>query len=254
MDNRPMQRETQPPRKSPAALARGLMRGCERAALATALTTPSGVWPYGSLVLAACDQDASPLLLLSALAEHTKNLVRDPNASLLFDGTSGRDDPLTGERATVLGTLAPVVDEHSRERFLRRHPAARAYADFADFRLFRMNVTRAHLVAGFGRIDWLEAAELLFSADTIWLRDAEGDILEHMNRDHAAAIDLYAARLLGRSETGWQVTGVDPEGCDLRCGGAVARLDFPAPVTDLSAMQKSFAALAQSARHRDAPP
>ena len=249
-----MQREMQPPRKSPAALARRLMRGCERAALATALTTPSGVWPYGSLVLAACDQDASPVLLLSALAEHTKNLSRDPNASLLFDGTSGRDDPLTGERATVLGTLAPVVDAHSRARFLRRHPAARAYADFADFRLFRMSVTRAHLVAGFGRIDWIEATELLFSADTIWLRDAENDILEHMNRDHAAAIDLYAARLLGRPETGWQVTGVDPEGCDLRCGGAVARLDFPAPVTDLSAVQKSFAALAQSARHRDAPP
>jgi putative heme iron utilization protein len=249
-----MQRETQPPRRSPATLARGLIRRCERAALATALTTPSGVWPYGSLVLAACDQDGSPLLLLSALAEHTKNLSRDPKASLLFDGTGGRDDPLTGERATVLGTLAPVADEYSRERFLRRHPAARAYAGFADFRLFRMSVARAHLVAGFGRIDWIEAADLLFAADTIWLREAESDILEHMNRDHAAVIDLYAARLLGRSGTGWQITGVDPEGCDLRCGGAVARLDFPAPVTDLSAVQKHFAALAQSARHRDAPP
>jgi heme oxygenase (biliverdin-IX-beta and delta-forming) len=249
-----MQRETQPPRKNPAALARGLMRACERAALATALATPSGIWPYGSLVLAACDQDASPLLLLSALAEHTKNLSRDPNASLLFDGTTGRDDPLTGERATVLGTLAPVADAYSRERFLRRHPTARTYAGFADFRLFRMSVTRAHLVAGFGRIDWIEAAELLFSAETSWLRVAEGDILEHMNRDHAAVVDLYAARLLGRSGTGWQITGVDAEGCDLRCGGAVARLDFPAPVTNLSAVQKFFAALAQSARHRDAPP
>ena len=249
-----MQRETQPPRKSPAALARGLIRRGERAALATALTTPSGVWPYGSLVLAACDQDGSPLLLLSALAEHTKNLSRDPNASLLFDGTGGRDDPLTGERATVLGTLAPVADAQSRERFLRRHPSARAYAGFADFHLFRMSVTRAHLVAGFGRIDWIEATDLLFAAETSWLREAEHEILEHMNRDHAAAVELYAARLLGLPGTGWQITGVDPEGFDLRRGGAVARLDFPASVADLSAVQKSFAALAQSARHRDAPP
>src|SRR5690348_14879250 len=194
VDNRPMSRATQPqqPRTGPAVLARRLIRSCERAALATALTTPAGVWPYGSLVLAACELDGSPLLLLSALAEHTKNLERDPRASLLFDGTSGRDDPLTGERATVLGTLAPVADAHSRERFLRRHPAARAYAGFADFRLFRMSVTRAHLVAGFGRIDWIEAADLLFSADTSWLREAEGDIIEHMNRDHAAVVDLYA--------------------------------------------------------------
>ena len=251
-----MSRATQPqqPRNNPGAQARGLMRRCERAALATALTTPSGIWPYGSLVLAACEQDGSPLLLLSALAEHTKNLARDANASLLFDGTSGHDDPLTGARATVLGTLAPVADVQSRERFLRRHPSARAYAGFADFHLFRMSVTRAHLVAGFGRIDWIEATDLLFAAETSWLHEAEHEILEHMNRDHAAAVELYAARLLGLPGTGWQITGVDPEGFDLRRGGAVARLDFPASVADLSAVQKSFAALAQSARHRDAPP
>ena len=249
-----MSSQTQPSPPTAGAAARGLIRRSDRAALATSLAAETGPWPYGSLVLAACELDASPLLLISSLAEHTKNLLRDPRASLLFDGTAGRDDPLTGARATVLGVVTPVSDTHSRERFLRRHPSAAGYASFKDFQLFRMSVTRAHLVAGFGRIDWIEADDLRVSVDTRWLRDTEAEILEHLNGDHAETVDFYAARLLGRSGTGWQITGVDPEGCDLRRGGAVARLDFPSPVSDLSAMQKIFAALAQSARHRDAPP
>jgi putative heme iron utilization protein len=225
------------------------MRGLDRATLATALSSSAGAWPYASLVLTASDLDASPLLLLSDLAEHTKNLKRDPRASLLFDGTAGRDDPLTGSRVTVLGEVAPDPEPASLERFVRRHPSAALYAGFKDFHLYRMRVTRAHLVAGFGRIDWIEASELAFPAEAMgWLRVAEPDILHHMNTDHAETLDLYAKQLLGLADDGWQLTGVDPEGGDIRRLGAVARIDFPRPVTDLGDVRQIFAALAQSAR------
>ncbi len=236
------------------------MRASDRGTLATTLKNgeagknDAAGWPYASLVLIACDLDASPLLLMSALAEHTKNLLRDPRASLLFDGTAGRDDPLTGARVTVIGEISVLADSASRERFLRRHPSARAYADFADFRLYRMSAARAHLVAGFGRIDWIDAGDLLYpdgAAD--WLREGEPEILRHMNLDHAGTLDLYAQRLLGLAGTGWQIAGIDPEGCDLRCGGTLARLDFAAPVTDLPSARQTFAALAQSARESGAP-
>jgi putative heme iron utilization protein len=237
------------PPAPPPVTARGLLRGLDRATLATALDGKGEIWPYASLVLVACDLDASPLLLLSDLAEHTKNLARDGRASLLFDGTGGRDDPLTGPRVTVLGEVAPDPAPGNLERFIRRHPAAAVYAGFKDFRLYRMRVLRAHLVAGFGRIDWIEPAELLFPlAATNWLRAAEPDILDHMNDDHAEAVNLYAHRLLGRVGEGWRLTGVDPEGGDLRRSGEVARLDFPKPVTDLNQVRQIFAALAQSAR------
>lgn len=239
----------QSPAPPPAVTARRLMRGLDRATLATALGSSTGAWPYASLVLAACDLDASPLLLLSDLAEHTKNLKRDPRASLLFDGTAGRDDPLTGSRATVLGEIALDPEPTSLERFVRRHPSAAVYAGFKDFHLYRMRVMRAHLVAGFGRIDWIEASELLCPAeDKGWLRAAEPDILQHMNADHAGTLDLYAKQLIGLNGEGWQLTGVDPEGGDLRRLGQVARLDFPRPVTDLADVRQIFAALAQSAR------
>jgi hypothetical protein len=222
------------------------MRALDRAALATALGVEG--WPYASLVLVAADLDASPLLFISTLAEHTKNLARDPRASLLFDGTQGLDDPLTGARVTAVGRLRPDPDPTRRKRFVARHPASALYAGFKDFALYRMEVTRAHLVAGFGRIHWIEAAALREPHDLTWLRDAEPGILDHMNGDHATTIDLYAERLLGLSGSGWRLTGVDPEGADLRRGGTVARIDFPTPVGDLDAVRQSFVALAQSAK------
>ncbi len=244
-----MPTQPQSPNSLPAATAKQLIRALDRATLATAMSVSGVSWPYASLVLAACDLDGSPLLLLSDLAEHTKNLRRQPHASLLFDGTAGRDDPLTGARVTVLGEIAPDPAPPSLERFVRRHPSASAYAGFKDFRLYRLGVARAHLVAGFGRIDWIDAADLVIPPEmAAWLRPAEPDILQHMNTDHTGAIDLYAQQLLGRSGEGWQLTGVDPDGADLRRLGETARLDFPNRVTGLDDVRRIFAALAQSAR------
>jgi hypothetical protein len=118
---------------TPAATARRLMRALDRATLATSLEG----WPYASLVLAAVDHDASPLLLLSDLAEHSKNIARDRRASLLFDGTAGRDDPLTGARVTVIGEIQRIEDQRLVSRFTARHPSAAGYAGFADFHLYR---------------------------------------------------------------------------------------------------------------------
>ena len=234
---------------SPASATRRLIRATDRASLATGLPAEGRTWPYGSLVLVAVDYDASPLLLISRLAEHTKNLGPDPHASLLFDGTHGLDDPLTGARATVLGALQPDDDPVRLRRFVARHPSASLYAGFKDFSLYRMQMTRAHLVAGFGRIHWIDAGALLGpTADISWLREHEPSILEHMNGDHAATLDLYAQQLLGLGGTGWRLTGVDREGADLRCGGVVARLDFPTPANGLDAVRQSFVALAQSAK------
>ena len=196
------------------------MRATDRAALATA----QGGWPFASLVLAALDHDASPLLLISDLSEHAKNIKADPRVSLLFDGTQGFDDPLTGPRVTVLGEAARVGDPRLKTRFLARHPSAELYAGFADFRLHRVNVTRAHLVAGFGRIHWVEARELLVTPDASFARE-EAATLAAVNADPKMV--NAAVRALGLEGDGWQVTGIDPEGLDLRSAGSVARLALP---------------------------
>jgi len=113
-----------PSASSAALTARRLLRSLDRAALATSLAPGSGGGPYVSLVLVATAPDGAPLLLLSDLAQHTMNMAAEPRVALLFDGTAGLAEPLTGARATVLGRAARSADERLRARFLARHPDA----------------------------------------------------------------------------------------------------------------------------------
>jgi heme iron utilization protein len=212
--------------RDPAVLGRLLARSCTRAALATSLNGA----PYASLVLITLDLDASPLLLLSDLAQHSRNIAFDPRVSLLLDGTGSQPDPLTGPRLTLLGRALPTDDPRCLARFISHHPASAAYAGFRDFHLYRVMVERGHLVAGFGRIEWINGSDFLFELDASALSAAEFEILRHMNEDHSDTIAHYACGLLGRTGTGWRMTGIDPEGIDLRCNGETARLDFAPPV------------------------
>ncbi len=230
---------------STALQARSLIRGRPVAALAT--TIADGGWPYASLVLVACAQDATPLLLISTLAEHTKNLSADPRVSLLFEATAGLDNPLTGARLSLLGRAERSEAPADRDRFLRRHPEAEMYAQFKDFAFYRVLPDRAHLVAGFGRIHWVAGDDLL-DREAPALAEAEAGIIEHMNQDHADAIQLYAVKLLGLSGGGWRMTGCDAEGCDLRRGGDTARLAFSRRVLDAGAAREELVRLVKSAR------
>ena len=236
--------------ETPAQTARSLMRACARATLATTLGSAGETWPYASLVLVACDFDAAPLLLISDLAEHTKNLKRNPRASLLFDGTLGLADPLTGARVTVLGEMTPTGEARALDRYVARHPSAAAYRGFGDFHCYRLAPARAHLVAGFGRIHWIDDGLTSPAPAAAALAAAEGEILAHMNQDHAATIDLYAHQLLGREGAGWRIAGVDPDGADLRRDAAAARLPFAQAVEDADGVRRAFIALAAKARAR----
>ena len=227
-----------------AGEARRLLRRPDRATLAT-VAGDGG--PYASLVLVALDGGGRPVLLLSDLADHTRNIAHDPRISLLFDGTAGLRQPLAGARLSVTGRASAIDDGAARARYLARHPDAARYAGFGDFRFYRVAMERAHLVAGFGRIRWIEGAMLAPPVDAAAIAAAEDDIVRHMNEDHSAAIQLYA-RAAGSDELGWRMTGIDPEGADLRLGGAVLRVDFAGPVADAGAVRMELVRLARAAR------
>lgn len=226
---------------------RGLLRALDRASLATNLPGEPAAWPYASLVLVAVDHDLSPILLMSDMAEHTKAIKADDRVALLFDGTAGLDQPLTGPRATVLGRAERTADERLKARFLARHPDAALYAGFKDFGFYRIAVERAHLVGGFGKIRWIDGAEFA-PPQAAGLAEAEAGIVEHMNADHADAVQLYAAKLIGLAGDGWRMTGIDSEGIDLRRAGSVARLAFDVPLQAASEARKVLVALVGKAR------
>lgn len=221
------------------------MRRLDRAALA--VIHPDGAWPYASLVLVAVDHDLAPILLISQLAEHTKAIAQDGRVALLFDGTAGVEKPLTGARLTVMGVAERTADARLGARYLARHPDAALYAGFNDFAFYRIAMTRAHLVAGFGAIHWIDAAQLA-PAPAPALVEAEQDIVAHMNADHAGAIVLYAVKLLGLKGGPWTMTGIDRDGLDLRCASEMARLDFEQPVLDAAQARAALVSLAGKAR------
>lgn len=226
---------------------RTLLRTLDRASLATLLPGEPSGWPYASLVLVAVDHDLTPILLLSDMAEHTRAIKADGRVSLLFDGTAGLDQPLTGPRVTVVGRAERTADDRMRARFLARHPDSALYAGFKDFGFYRVAVERAHLVGGFGKIRWIGAADLA-PPQAEGLAGAEAGIVAHMNADHADAVQLYAAKLIGRAGEGWKMTGIDPEGIDLRRGGEVARLPFDEPLRAAAEARKVLVALVGRAR------
>ncbi len=243
------------PQDSPAATARRLIRSATTAALATAaLATAkpgSGGWPYASLVQIATDDAGAPLLLISTLAEHTRNIGADARISLLIDGTAGLAEPLTGARVSLQGRIAVTTGTRERERYLARFPGAAAYAGFGDFQLYRVEPERAHLVAGFGRITWIEAADLVLPPDLAAAMAAlEPGVLAHMNRDHTDAVGLFAEQLLGVPGDDATLVGFDAEGCDVLAAGRVRRVAFDLPVRDGATARSAFAALAEGARRR----
>src|SRR6478735_2309693 len=211
----------------PGLAAKKLLREGRSGALAT-LVAGSGD-PYCSLVNVATAVDGAPLLLLSKLALHTKNLLADARVSLMLDERK-EGDPLEGARVMLMGTCAKDSDPLSGPAYLRRHPEAGMFANFADFSFYRMEITRAHLVAGFGRIVDLRPQDVLSDiSDAQALTDSEA--IEHMNGDHADACRLYATKLLGAPDGEWRCVGIDPEGLELQSGRTALRVVFPQRVT-----------------------
>ncbi|CAA7625396.1 Heme iron utilization protein [Magnetospirillum sp. LM-5] len=196
------------------------LRRVVRAGRKAALGTLMGGAPYCSLVTVAVDPMLAPLLLLSGLSDHTRNILADSRVSLLFDGTDGLANPQTGPRVTLIGRAQPSADPQDRARFLALHPGAALYAGFADFGLWRVVPERVHFVGGFGRAVWFDAP---FGLDP----------------DQATAVAGCEAPTLA---DGWQVVGTDIDGADLRRGESFVRLAFERPVaTREQALQATLA-------------
>ncbi|WP_375778309.1 HugZ family protein [Bradyrhizobium sp. ma5] len=233
----------------PAHLARSLLRRSRQGALATLMAGTGD--PYCSLVNLASHPDGSPILLISRLALHTKNILADSRVSLMLDERA-EGDPLEGARIMLAGRAEEVAEaeqELVRRRYLGAHPSAEAFVEFKDFSFFVIRPSAAHLVAGFGRIVDLKPAQLLTDlGGAEALLEAEAGAVAHMNEDHREAMNLYATRLQAAESAEWLCTGCDPEGMDMQAGRNTLRLDFPERVSNGTELRKMLVRLAGEAR------
>ena len=192
-----------------------------------------------------------PILLISRLALHTKNILGDSRVSLMLDERA-EGDPLEGSRLMLAGRAEEAGAEHVdllRRRYLNAHPSSEVFVDFKDFSFFRIRPSGAHLVAGFGRIVDLRPEQFLTDiADAGTLLGAEQGAVEHMNADHRETMNLYATSLLGADSAEWRCTGCDPDGIDMAAGMEALRLEFPRRIVTPVALRQMLKELADQAR------
>ena len=247
----PLNEVANPVRPSAAEEARTIAASTNTGTLAT-LTADGDPWAsfvtYGLL-------GGAPVLCVSNLAEHGRNLAHDPRASIAIVAPSFQTDPLASGRVTLAGVVErPVGDEQvaAREAHLSAVAAAKYYIDYSDFTLWVLRVGRVRWVGGYGRMD-STTGEAYAGATADPVQPKAAGAIEHLNADHADSLVAMAKVLGGYPDTTTATcTGVDRYGLDLRVmterGMAYTRIGYQAPIDSIGELRSATVELARLAR------
>lgn len=258
-------------------IARQLIRSCTKGYFATILDVKNeknkDVFkknlpiPYSTFTMLACDYDGNPLLLLSDLSEHTKNLKKNKITSILLSEeqqfknyfpiyknkirfSQNYQDPMSRPRITLIGEIIKDTRKSSRLRFLNRHPSSNLYAGFKDMNIYKLQIISGHLIGGFAQVKWFSKGELICKSDDSFMEDEEM-IMQHMNQEHQKSINLYAKAFLGyKGKKNWCITGIDSEGFDMRLSGKVMRINFDESLVNSKKLRKFFVTLHKRAEKK----
>ena len=244
----PIANDTRP---SAAEEARTIAASANAATLAT-LTAQGD--PWASLITYGLLLDGAPVLCVSQLAEHGRNLTRDRRASIAVVEPSTQADPLAGGRVTLAGVVhQPGGDERAAARtaYLADGPAGTHSIDYSDFSLWVLQVQRVRWVGGYGRMDSATGQDYA-AAQPDPVKPHAATAIAHLNNDHADAL-LAMARSLGGypDTTSARCTGADRYGLDLKVitprGTAYTRAGYPEPIDSIDELRGAATALARLA-------
>ncbi|MBH3427859.1 HugZ family protein [Pseudomonas alkylphenolica] len=227
-----------------AQQARELLLKEYRGVLSTHSKSMPG-FPFGSVVPYCLDAEGNPLILISRIAQHTHNLQKDPKCSLLVGEREAEDVQAVG-RLTVLAEAHklddPAAIEAAAERYYRYFPESSSYHKAHDFDFWVLKPVRHRYIGGFGAIHWVDHLSLA----NPFAGKAELSMIEHMNSDHASAIEHYV-QLSGLPQgVPAQLVGIDSEGMHLRIGQGVHWLPFAVPCNTPIQVREALVFLARA--------
>ena len=234
--------------------ARKFLRSTRSGILSTHSVRFEG-YPFGSVAPFVLDHDCQPIILISNLAEHTKNIAANPKVSLLV--FAGAEDLQANARLTLLGEAVKIdkaSDADLRARYLRYLPQAAGYFDMHDFAFYRIQIRQARYIGGFGKMSWLSDVDLFsgMSASSATLASQEAAIVEHMNADHAENLLNYCRHFHQMNATQAQMLGIDCDGFDVCANtgetSTILRFDFDEPIHDAQSARMALVAMAKAAR------
>jgi heme iron utilization protein len=223
-----------------------LMLRAHRYGVLSTLSKKFAGYPFGSITPYLVDHDGSLLILISTLAEHTKNILHDPRVSLI---THDQRDPhiQTQGRVTVVGDAAPEPDrERAGLRYLRYFPEAQAYFAMHDFSFYRIRPVAIRYIGGFGRIHWVDIEN--YAVQPYPLIEQESGVVAHMNSDHQDALRDYCRHFYQCAALDVAMLGIDLDGFDVRADGRVLRFDFAQPVIDAQQARTALVEMARAAK------
>ncbi len=214
-------------------------------------------FPFGSIAPYALTAAGEPILLISDLAEHTKNVRADARVSFLIQDSRAQDQQASS-RATLMGYALPVSKpflDDARQRYLQAVPSAAGYFSMHDFALFKVQVLQVRFIGGFGNIYWINGEELLErSADAQFdpIAARTESICDHMNKDHPDALIAYAKAFAQTDAETVKMIAVNSIGFDMIAVSESfhkhIRLDFPAPVSSSDELRQTTIEMVKKAR------
>lgn len=232
-----------------ATEARQFLRSTRHGVLSTHSNKFAG-YPFGSVTPFMLDHNCQPVVLISSIAEHTKNIISNPKVSLLVfaEGT----DLQANARLTLMGEAAEIENDDAdlRARYLRYFPQAAGYFDTHDFSFYRIQIHQARYIAGFGKMGWATGAEITTTNNEIAV--LESGMIEHMNTDHADSVIAYCRHFYNVISDTAQLIGIDTDGFDVLAEvngqSQILRFNFDQPIIDAQTARAAFVAMSKAAR------
>lgn len=230
--------------------ARQFLRSTHSGILSTHSAKFEG-YPFGSVAPFVLDHDCQPVILISNIAEHTKNITVNPKVSLLV--FAGMEDLQANARLTLLGEAVKIDKEDAdlRARYLRYLPQAAGYFDMHDFAFYRIGIMQARYIAGFGKMSWMAGVDMVPPANQ--LAEVETSIIEHMNADHMDSLIAYCRHFHRFDAQDAEMLGIDCDGFDVKAGNSagnqqILRFQFESPISDAATARTALVAMSKQAR------
>ena len=245
-----------------ATEARQFLRSTHNAILSTFSTKFAG-YPFGSVAPFVLDHHCQPIILISDIAEHTKNIVANPKVSLVVFEKG--DDLQANARLTLIGEAEKLNknDADLMARYCRYLPESASYLTMHDFNFYRINIAQARYIAGFGKMGWVSGKELAgeeimnINQQPSEIAQLETSMIEHMNADHANSLLAYCQQFYGISPRHVNLIGIDCDGFDVEAvlnsktksdDIKMLRFNFETPIFDANSARMAFVALSKAAK------
>jgi putative heme iron utilization protein len=226
--------------------ARKLLLSEYQAILSTHSVDVEG-YPFGSVVPYCLNKEGKPIILISTIAQHTKNILSNPKVSLIAT-EGGADDLQTVGRITYIANAEKLdsSDTDSMERYYHYFPHSRGYHQTHDFDFYQLQPVRIRFIGGFGQIYWVEKEDFILANPFSF--EEEKSMIDHMNNDHAEAIKHYCDvyDITYSDDNAPVMVGIDSEGFNLRCGEHIHRIEFNEPVATATDVRKALVDMAKN--------